>query len=382
MIDILKKQNILVVTIGALVVSLSVWLFGFFSEPTTLELNSLVQAKEIKASSRFGGRVETVMVQEGVEVKKGDSLLQFDESDIDARLDEAKATLSQAKSQLSLLEKGANSAEIQQVKAKLELAKQQYKLATQGARPEQLKQATSKIESAQSQLTLAEQQLDNAKTMLEEGIISKQKYEQLSLQVKQAQGDMDAAQAGLSLIQEGSPDQIQTAKSQLDAANATYRKILHGADRDEVSIALRNVEKAQAAYDTLVKQQSEVALVSPINGVVSTIAVSEGELVQPGRPVMTLIEYSTLWANVYVPESKLRFVTPGKTVSIRSKAYKNVNFEGRVAVINPKSEFVPSSGGNNASEESTFRVKVAISPQDKTKENALFPGMEVKIRFD
>ena len=59
-----------------------------------------------------------------------------------------------------------------------------------------------------------------------------------------------------------------------------------------------------------------------------------------------------------------------------------------MALINPKSEFVPSGGSGSTGEESDFRIKIDINPRaisgGKNKPNPirLYPGMKITVRFD
>ena len=60
---------------------------------------------------------------------------------------------------------------------------------------------------------------------------------------------------------------------------------IKGAKPEEVAIVGAAVEKAQSMLATLQQQLQEIELKSPIDGVVTVLGVTEGELVQPGQPV-------------------------------------------------------------------------------------------------
>jgi HlyD family secretion protein len=242
----------------------------------------------------------------------------------------------------------------------------------------------SRVQAAQAQAQQAQQAAENAKVMLDEGIISKQKYDSLQDAKATADSNLAAAQAALHMAQSGGrPEERRVAGAQLSAAQAQYNQVLKGARPEEMSIASANVEKARSTLQALEAQQKEVRITAPFPGYVSVIGVTEGELVPPGRPVITIIDYSHLWADVFVPESKLLSLSlhPGDTVTVKARSDKNTEFQGKVALINPKSEFIPNSGGDTSTEEQTFRVKVAVSNKDMSGRKELYPGMKVDVLF-
>ncbi len=346
----------------------------------TLTLSGEVQAREIRNGSRFGGRVEKILVREGQQVQAGQLLIIFDDTDLQAKIADAKAALQQAQAQEKLLAKGADAGQARQAASAVQQAKERLKIVSNGARPEEIAQAKTKVTAANNQVAQAQQMLDNGKTMLDEGIISKQKYEGLQQALDNAKANQQAAQAALRMMQTGGrPEEKRIAGAQLSAAQAQYGQVLKGAQPEEVSIASANVEKAKSALAALEAQLNEVRIKAPFAGTVSVIGVTEGELVQPGRPVITVLDYEHLWTDVYVPESKLDMVSLGESVDIQARSYKKVDFPGRVALINPKSEFVPTSGASTSSEESTFRVKVDVASQAEGK--TLYPGMKVDVVF-
>ncbi|HEY9746868.1 MAG TPA: efflux RND transporter periplasmic adaptor subunit, partial [Oculatellaceae cyanobacterium] len=341
-----------------------------------------VQAREVKNGSRFGGRVKKILVQEGQQVQEGQLLIEFDDTDLQAKIADAKATLAQALAQEHLLAKGADIGLVRQASSAVQQAQERLKMVTSGARPEELAQAQAKVRAAEDQSRQAQQAFENAKVMLDEGIISKQKYDSLRDAANAAQASLDAAKANLKMMQAGGrPEERRIADAQLSAAKAQYAQLLRGARPEEASIASANVEKAKSALQALEAQLEEVQIRAPFAGHVSVIGVTEGELVAPGRPVVTILNYDNLWVDVYVPESKLSMVTLGDTVKVRAKSLQKTEFLGKVALINPKSEFVPNSGGNTNTEEQTFRVKVSLNPKDTTRRVSLYPGMKVEVLF-
>ena len=377
----LKLVTILV-ALGVIIASVVSFAY-FFPRHNPIKLSGEVQAKELRNASRFGGRVKQILVKEGQNVQQGQLLIVFDDTELQAKIADAKATLSQALAQEQLLAKGADIGQVRQAGASVQQAQERLKMISSGARPEELSQAQDKLHEAQLRMQQAQQTADNAKTMLSEGIISQQKYDTLQSTADAAKSDYQSAQSAVKIMKSGGrPEERQMASAQLSAAKAQYSQVLRGARPEEVSIASANVEKARSALQALQAQLAEEQIRAPFAGYVSVIGVTEGELVPPGRPVISVLDYSHLWADVYVPESKLSQVALGESVTVKAKSYKDSQFSGSVALINPKSEFIPNSGGDSSTEESTFRVKVSVDGKDKLHQTQLYPGMKVDVYFN
>jgi HlyD family secretion protein len=379
------KSLIILIAVLIVVAGVAGWAY-FRSTRPTLALSGEVQAREIRNGSRFGGRVRRVFVREGQIVQAGQPLVEFEDTDLKAKIADARATLNQAIARERLLARGADLGEVRQAGAAVRQSQEQLKMLRTGARPEELAQAQSRLRAAEAQWQQAQKMADNAQTMLDAGIISRQKADALNSEVEAARSNVDSLRAALALAKSGGrAEERRIAQANASAAAARYQEILKGAPPEEMSIASANVEKARSALQSLEAQTGEVRLKAPFAGYVSVVGVTEGELVPPGRPVVSIIDYSHLWTDVYVPESRLLDLglAPGEPVSVETeaKAASRHTFPGRIALINPRSEFVPNSGGDSSSEESAFRVKIELSGTNADGRQRLYPGMKVKVRF-
>lgn len=376
---------VLSVAVVVILIALVVAFSSLWPSKPAFKLSGEVQAREYRNGSRFGGRVLKVLVQEGQLVKEGQLLVTFEDTDLEAKIADAKATLAQALAQEKLLAKGADIGQVRQAGAGVQQAQQRLKMVSEGARPEEIAQAQSKVQIAENQAQQAQKAVDSGKTMLDEGIISRQKYDSLILAAETAQSNLSSAKAALTMMKSGGrPEEKRIASAQLSAAKAQYGELIGGAEPEEFSIASANVEKARSNLKALEAQMGELQIEAPSAGYVSVVAVTPGELVPAGRPVVTIIDYDHLWTDVYMPESKLAnlSIQPGEAVSVKTRSEKDTRFEGNVALINPKSEFIPNSGGDSSSEESTFRLKINIASKDVTGQTMLYPGMKVDIYFN
>jgi HlyD family secretion protein len=356
----------------------------FWPASKPLSLSTEVQAKEISNGSRFGGRVIKVLVKEGDRVKKDELLVEFDGVDLKSQIAEAEASLSQAIAREQLLRKGADNGQIQQAGATVSQSREKLKLLSKGTDPELIQQSKGRVDIAHLQYQETDTALNNAGIMLNKGIISQQKYDDTQQKKALAKKNLEIAEAALKQAKNGYPaEEKRSASAQLAAATAQYHQLVEGARPEEIKIATANVLKAKSALAALKEQQKEVQIRAPFSGYVSVLSVTEGELIPPGQPVVSILNYDNLWADVFVPESRLASIHLKQAVSIKSHTLRKSQFKGYVSTINPKSEFLPSSGSSNSSEEAAFRVKVSVNGSSvNNKEAALYPGMKIDITFD
>lgn len=107
------------------------------------------------------------------------------------------------------------------------------------------------------------------------------------------------------------------------------------------------------------KPQPRLAIIAPISGVISELAIREGMTVMPGSPLFRINGLSRVWVNAEVPEAMAAQVVPGTAVEAEATAFPGKVFTGRVSAIlpdvdattrtlkarvelaNPKAELVP-----------------------------------------
>jgi multidrug resistance efflux pump len=374
----MKQMNrfwliISLVCIAAVAVGFALWL----PKDHALLLSGLVQAREVKSASSLGGRVAKLLVKEGQEVTAGTPLLQFDVLDWEARLAEAEAALIQAQAKKEALQAAPD--DIRQAQSQVQQAQQSLQLAQAGARPEEVTQARARLQEAQSRLSLAQTRLEQGQKLLAEGVISPQRLATLEADVDSAQSAVKVADGALKILQSGSrKEQIAIARSQLMSAQAQLNKLTHGPRRSELKFAEAAVAQAASAVTALKNQRRELEMMAPVSGIVSVLNANPGELIQPGRPIATIIDYENVWTDVYVPESQLGRVKIRQAVKVVCPAYNKTQYQGQVVFINPKSEYIPGGGINAANEESSFRVRVALTGGG---DQPLLPGMKVQVEF-
>lgn len=107
--------------------------------------------------------------------------------------------------------------------------------------------------------------------------------------------------------------------------------------REEAGARLREAEARLAAAR---HRLQELALVSPVDGVVDQIPFDQGERVPAGGVVAVVLDGAVPWVRVWLPEARLAHVRPGTPARIRVDGI-GATFAGRVLDVAREPEFTP-----------------------------------------
>ena len=110
-----------------------------------------------------------------------------------------------------------------------------------------------------------------------------------------------------------------------------------------------------------------VRVASPASGVVSEIAVREGQQVSAGMPLMTVYGLDTVWAEAAIPQAQAGTVRVGTPVRARVSAVPGTTFEGEVEALLPSVDPVTR----------TQAARIVL----QNPGHRLVPGMFAEIRF-
>lgn len=186
-----------------------------------------------------------------------------------------------------------------------------------------------------------------------------------SLGAREAQANLAAARA-----------QRQLAEEECKRAQALYEK---GAitksqyEREQTSCtaALQQVAAAEARTALIIKGVADGIVRAPFTGEVSAKNVSNGEWVNPGKPLLTLIDVDPLRVELSVPETLVSKIAIGKDVKLASVAYPDQLFTAKITRV----------GGEITAQARSLTVEAAVDPV-KEGSPKLVPGMFVEARVE
>ena len=197
----------------------------------------------------------------------------------------------------------------------------------------------------------------------------------------------DFVSAGQSLVSINNTDiqakggqanaQIAQAHAAFNSASKDYQRFQNlynsqSASQKELDDMRARYEMAKATLDGARMMKSEVNsqyrytnISAPISGVVTAKYASQGDLANPGMPILTIESSGNLLAQVLVSEQDITLVKAGMPVKILMKS-TNKEVAGQVSEV---SLSATNTGGQ-------YVVKISV-PQSKE----YLPGMYVNVQF-
>lgn len=335
-----------------------------------------------QVSARVNGTVEKVLVDDNDHVKAGQVLVMLDGRDFQVKVDQALAALEQARRETNAAQttvvyqdataQGQNAnaeGTISGAKATIARAEAAVRESSEG-----IAFAKSDLTGKQAELERAQLDYQRYDGLEKQGAISTSQRDSAKRDFLVAQSARDSAQQALRQAHErlqqakesvsAAQAQLAQAKGQMQLANASA--VQTRVSQDQVATNVAAVARAQAALNEAKLNLSYTNVVAPTSGRVGKKTVEEGQRVEPGQPLMTIVSDDE-WVVANYKETQLKRMHAGQKVEIQIDSFPDHKFEGRVL------SFSPASGAS-----------FAVLPSDNATGNftKIVQRMPVKILFD
>ncbi len=407
-------KRLLIVLAGAVVVvwGVAAWMLlapASTAKPGALEFSGTLEARQVAVVAEVTGQVAKLPVREGDTVTAGSVLVAMDTAMQDAQIARARAAVEAAQASLAQVKAGSRSEMVERARANVDRQTASRDGAAQGVKNLQAilddpQEMDAQIAQTRAQLKAAEAGVIQAQNQRRAAEIVRDRYAGDSSLEGRAQfqagdagvraGDAaiaaatasrDGAQTALDLLlaMRANPRALtsqlhaaQAMQAQADAmvllAKAELDGLAAGPRAEEVAIAQAQVDIAQAALDQLIVQRQKMTLTAPIAGLVTSLAVRNGENVQPGSKLLTVANLDTMRLTLYVPETQVGRVKVGQRVRVTVDGLAGQALEGRVYFISPRAEFTPAAvQTKDERAKMVFMMKVTVD----NPSHALKPGM-------
>jgi HlyD family secretion protein len=291
------------------------------------------RGREIDLRFEVAGRLESLEVQEGALVRKGDVL---------ARLD-------------------ANALEhaLAQTQARLDLALAERARLLNGASREARAVAEAEIAVAEVRAEQARKRFERAERLQEKNAISGDTYDNLAAEYERAEAELElAARRAAEVSAPAREDDLQMANARVDLERAQVRQA-----------------------ETLLER---TVLRSPSEGVILKVRAEPGELrgleAEQLEPIISLTDTSSIHVRAQVEELDAVRVRPGLLARVTVDGLSGDSFRGRIIFCSPymipKSEF-----SNRPGERVDVKVRevvIALDP-DQPRLGELVIGLPVDV---
>jgi membrane fusion protein, multidrug efflux system len=120
----------------------------------------------------------------------------------------------------------------------------------------------------------------------------------------------------------------------LNAAGAVADREVEDAETSATN-AEGQVADAKARLANAEKQLAKTVLRAPFDGVAANVTVSEGDVVQAGATLLSVLDPTTLRLEAAVPAENIAAVTPGTPVQFTVSGFESRRFTGKVERVSP-----------------------------------------------
>ena len=235
-------------------------------------------ASRVEVGSTMTGRVVHVAVIEGAQVKNGQELIRMESDELRAALEQAHANQRQASARLAGLRSTGRSI------------------------------VQSTVTQADSVLLAAEAELRRTQALVAKGFLSEARLDEVRRAVEVAQAQQTGVRAQRSANTDQGTDIMQA----------------------EAQLAL-----AAAATEVARARLAQASVLAPADAKVLSRLAEPGQIVQPGRALLTLALLSPLQLIAQVDERFLEQLLVGQSASVLADAFPEQRFAARVHSIAP-----------------------------------------------
>lgn len=311
--------------LAALLLLGGIWFWSHYRDLHPNTDDAYVQANSVNISPQVDGQVAKVLVKSFQTVKKGDVLLQLDDSNFRLAVQQAQTAIALAQDQ---------------------------------ARSVQAQTRASQAQASASHQQQASAALENQRTsdLAKQGLLAKQNADNTRFALKEAQAAFAAANATIDSVQaEGAQASAQIRAAQL--------------------------KLAQAQLDL-----SHTVITAPADGILGEVSIRPGDYVTTGEDLFPMVDTSNIWVAANFKETDLERIRPGQPVSIDLDMYPKQSYHGNVEAVSPASgatfSLIPAQNATGNWVKVTQRFPVRIQVADRGHTLPLRLGSSASVTID
>lgn len=299
------------------------------------------------------GRVKQVNLDEGQLVKTGQCIAELEPEEFMARLDQARANLTQSIENRNQLEisleiyRKTLPAEVSRAESAVKVAAALLAEQERGNRSQDVERARLSFQEAEITMVDARKDKRRFDDLFQSGFIAEKERDAADLKYETAAKAQRRAAEAFDLAKEGfRKESVDAARARLSEAEATLRlsqgnmKKLDAIQAD-ILASIARIQSAESARNLAEIQLGYTRLLSPFDAMLTSRNVEPGEVVTPGREAISLADLSRIDLKVFVDETQIGKVRPGQSVEVRIDTFPDKKYDGFVSYISPEGEFTP-----------------------------------------
>jgi membrane fusion protein (multidrug efflux system) len=312
-------------------------------------------------STKVAGIVRTVHVSDYQQVHKGDLLVELQDDDYEAQVDQANAAVAAAKAAVNnnLRQRELQDARIAKALAGIDQAKAQIAAAQAGK------------EAIEAGLVRARSERKRQENLYQTHSTTQQKLEAVVADEESLTAQLASREADLAQARTG----LRSSELSAEAERLTKNVLLSQEMQLQADVRAKEASLAAATVNF-----GYTKIYSPGDGTVGERQVRPGQLVSPGTQVISFVDVTT-WVQANYRETQLTNVRVGDPAEIRIDAYPGQAIRGKVIEIAPASgsqfALLPPDNATGNFTKVVQRVPVKIGLEDASLASKLRPGLSV-----
>lgn len=342
--NIKRNKTISNIILTVVILGGFVWVSSRFIHLGNVEFTDNAQVKQhiTPINTRVQGFIKKIYFDEYQPVKKGDTLVVIEDSEYQLRLAQAEANYRNA-----LVGKDAMHTTINTTQSNI--------LVTDAG-----------IKEAEVRLKNAEVDYKRYSEMIKKNAVTKQQYDRVKTEYEAAKAryeQMTRQKESTSLVKQEQTQRLEQNDAAIKLAEA------------ELNLARLNL--------------SYTVIVATADGMTGRKNVHEGQLVQPGQTMVTLIDNTEKWVIANYKETQTSVMKNGQEVDIEVDAVPGVKFKGRIASISDATgsslSLMPqdNSAGNFVKVEQRIPVRIEFTSDNRAEDlERLSAGMNVECKVN
>jgi HlyD family secretion protein len=332
---------------GLFVVALVIYVVTTPSS-TQQQLTGIVTGTDEIVSPLVTGRLVKLLVDEGSEVKAGQLIAEIDPTELKAARDAAAANIQTLQ------------ARVEQSSRTLAMNDEQTAASVSQAQAS-VTAAKAQLEQAQANLALNEVTYKRDDGLFKAGVIAAQERDT-------SEDNWKASQANVMALE----DQVKASEAQLAVAQANRMQLQ--VQQADIQATRAQVAQSVAQKDQAQTQLSYTEVYAPISGIVSVRVARQGEVVQAGGPIVTVVDIDHLWVQADVEENLIDSIQFNQKLEVRLPSGDEI--EGTVFFKGVENDYATQRDVSRTKRDiKTFEIKAAIPNEGRR----LFTGMTAYV---
>lgn len=309
--------------------------------------SSYTNAAQVEAfinpiNTRVPGYIKEIRFIEHQQVKQGDTLLVIDDRELQTALAQAEAAYANA-----LAARTTTASAVRTVRNNIGVSE-------------------ANIAGAKARLWNAEQNYKRYESLLQDDAVTRQQFEQMKTEYEAQKATYDA------LVN-------QRNTTSLSAEETATRLAVNDAE----------IKRTKAALDMAQLNIGYTVITAPHNGFVGRRSINEGQLLQAGQQIATIVTSEQKWVTANYRERQMDKIRIGRKLRIKVDALGDKEYTGEVTAISAAtgsryaSVPVDNSTGNFVKVQQRIPVRIEFTRDNTPEDLALLrAGMNVVITLE